>query len=123
SAQSWLTVFESMTDHRERLATLAHLWNQCEREDRHEIFGQFLTLIAGAGAQHTGVKAADFTEEMMVSLPMDNYEDLVPVDTWMAFFRQISREQKVEGFRRMWKATEEREKNVIVNDLRHFFLE
>lgn len=43
---------------------------------RHEIFGQFLSLIAGAGAQHTGVKPEDFTEEMMVSLPMDNYDDL-----------------------------------------------
>ena len=43
---------------------------------RHEIFGQFLSLIAGAGVQHTGVKPEDFTEEMMVSLPMDNYDDL-----------------------------------------------
>lgn len=43
---------------------------------RHDIFGQFLSLIAGAGAQHTGVKPEDFTEEMMVSLPMDNYDDL-----------------------------------------------
>lgn len=43
---------------------------------RHEIFGQFLSLIAGAGTQHTGVKPEDFTEDMMVSLPMDNYEDL-----------------------------------------------
>lgn len=43
---------------------------------RHEIFGQFLSLIAGAGSQHTGVKPEDFTEEMMVSLPMDNYDDL-----------------------------------------------
>lgn len=46
--------------------------------DRYQIFVQFLELIAGAGAaaNHTGVKPADFTEEMMVSLPMDNYEDL-----------------------------------------------
>lgn len=45
---------------------------------RHQIFVQFLELIAGAGAtaNHTGVKPEDFTEEMMVSLPMDNYEDL-----------------------------------------------
>lgn len=46
------------------------------RSHRHEIFRQFLSLIAGAGTQHTGVKPEDFTEEMMVSLPMDNYEDL-----------------------------------------------
>lgn len=44
--------------------------------DRHQIFIQFLALIAGAGASHTGVKPENFTEEMMVSLPMDNYEDL-----------------------------------------------
>lgn len=50
------------------------LWNNSRR--RHEIFGQFLSLIAGAGTQHTGVKPEDFTEEMMVSLPMDNYDDL-----------------------------------------------
>eukprot|EP00752_Nemacystus_decipiens_P005211 g4730.t1 len=123
SVDAWIVVFESMSDSRERLSTLAHLWNQCERPDRHDIFGQFLSLIAGAGAQHTGVKPEDFTEEMMVSLPMDNYEDLKPVDTWMAFFRGLSREDKVQGFRRMWNATEDREKNVIVNDLRHFFLE
>ncbi|CAN0433362.1 unnamed protein product, partial [Hapterophycus canaliculatus] len=65
-----------MSDSRERLSTLAHLWNQCETPDRHEIFGQFLSLIAGAGTHHTGVKPEDFTEDMMVSLPMDNYEDL-----------------------------------------------
>eukprot|EP00903_Cladosiphon_okamuranus_P009141 g8734.t1 len=123
SVDAWIFVFESMSDSRERLSTLAHLWNQCETPDRHEIFRQFLSLIAGAGAQHTGVKPEDFTEEMMVSLPMDNYEDLKPVDTWMAFFSGLSRGDKVQGFRRMWNATEDREKNVIVNDLRHFFLE
>ncbi|CAM9578520.1 unnamed protein product [Ectocarpus sp. 4 AP-2014] len=123
SVDAWVLVFESMSDSRERLSTLAHLWNQCETPDRHEIFGQFLSLIAGAGTQHTGVKPEDFTEEMMVSLPMDNYEDLKPVDTWMAFFTGLAREEKVQGFKRMWEATEDKEKNVIVNDLRHFFLE
>ncbi|CAM9807883.1 unnamed protein product [Pylaiella littoralis] len=78
SFDAWITVFESMSDSRERLSTLAHLWNQCQTKDRrvHEIFGQFLSLIAGAGTQHTGVKPEHFTEEMMVSLPMDNYDDL-----------------------------------------------
>ncbi|CAM9759305.1 unnamed protein product [Ectocarpus sp. 6 AP-2014] len=132
SVDAWILVFESMSDSRERLSTLAHLWNQCEMPDRHEIFGQFLSLIAGAGTQHTGVKPEDFTEDMMVSLPMDNYEDLkasqretmrLPVDTWMAFFRGLAREEKVQGFKRMWESTEDKEKNVIVNDLRHFFLE
>lgn len=123
SLDAWIEVFEAMEDPRERLATLAHLWNQCEGPDRHKIFCQFLSLIAGAGTEHTGVKSKDFTEEMMVSLPMDNYLDLAPVDTWMAFFREISCEEKVWAFKRMWEATEDREKNVIVNDLRHFFLE
>ena len=43
---------------------------------RHHIFREFLSLISGAGTTHTGVHAEDFTEEMMVTLPMDNYEDL-----------------------------------------------
>eukprot|EP00904_Undaria_pinnatifida_P001203 jgi/Undpi1/11083/HiC_scaffold_30.g13381.m1 len=123
SVEAWIAVFESMSDSRERLSTLAHLWNQCELQDRHHIFGQFLTLIAGAGRTHTGVHPEDFTEDMMVSLPMDNYEDLKPVDSWMAFFRGLSREEKVRGFKLMWDVTEDGEKNVIVNDLRHFFLE
>ena len=32
--QAWILVFESMSDSRERLSTLAHLWNQCETPDR-----------------------------------------------------------------------------------------
>lgn len=32
--QAWIVVFESMSDSRERLSTLAHLWNQCETPDR-----------------------------------------------------------------------------------------
>lgn len=123
SVEAWIVVFESMSDSRERLSTLAHLWNQCELQDRHQIFGQFLSLIAGAGKTHTGVHPEDFTEDMMVSLPMDNYEDLKPVDSWMTFFGGLSREDKVRGFKLMWDVTEEPEKNVIVNDLRHFFLE
>ena len=34
--QAWIAVFESMSDSRERLSTLAHLWNQCELQDRCE---------------------------------------------------------------------------------------
>lgn len=34
--QEWITVFEAMSDSRERLSTLAHLWNQCETPDRWE---------------------------------------------------------------------------------------
>lgn len=45
-------------------------------KNRHHILREFLSLISNAGAEHTGVHAEDFTEEMMVPLPMDNYEDL-----------------------------------------------
>lgn len=55
---------------------------------RHHIFGQFLTLIAGAGRTHTGVHPEDFTEDMMVSLPMDNYEDL-KVSSQNTFYESI----------------------------------
>lgn len=54
-------------------------------KSRHQIFGQFLTLIAGAGSAHTGVKLADFTEERMVPLPMDNYEDLKVGRSYVSF--------------------------------------
>lgn len=30
-----------------------------------------------------------------------NYRTLQPVETWMAFFRGLSRAEKVEGFKRM----------------------
>ncbi|CAM9522730.1 unnamed protein product [Ectocarpus sp. 12 AP-2014] len=124
SVDAWILVFESMSDSRERLSTLAHLWNQCEKPDRHEIFGQFLSLIAGAGTQHTGVKPEDFTEDMMVSLPMDNYEDLkAKVDGAPKGEEFCPRDTREPRFRIVWESTEDKEKNVIVNDLRHFFLE
>lgn len=57
------------------LLLLAMLHSSMEK-NRHQILREFLSLISDAGAEHTGVHAEDFTEEMMVPLPMDNYEDL-----------------------------------------------
>ncbi|CAM9206905.1 unnamed protein product [Choristocarpus tenellus] len=126
TVEEWLTVFECIPDSRERLCTLAHFWNHCGRDERYKIFGRFLILIAGKGSdqvQHTGVKHEDFTTEMMVPLPMDNYQDLDPVENWMLFFSSLNKVDKVNVFEKMWMATNEAEKDVIVNDLRHFFLE
>ncbi|CAM9991137.1 unnamed protein product [Discosporangium mesarthrocarpum] len=81
SIEAWLTVFSCVPDSRERLCTLAHFWNHCGVDERYQIFGRFLSLIAGEGGNkthtaHTGVKHEDFGSEMMVSLPMENYQDL-----------------------------------------------
>uniref|UniRef100_A0A6V1NCR2 Uncharacterized protein n=1 Tax=Heterosigma akashiwo TaxID=2829 RepID=A0A6V1NCR2_HETAK len=119
--EQWVKLFGMLEDPRERMMQLALFWNASSPAERQSIFHRFLAIISGA-AMTDAVAKEEFTEDKMVELPMDNYEDMQKTDAWVDFYTSQDSAAKLDVFEKTWDATTDQEKNIIINDLKHFFL-
>lgn len=107
-----------LTDKRERLSTLAHLWNDSTREDRHKYFQVFLSLISGDGKVNPAAEV--FTVDFMVDMPMDNYLDLPrhQVAGWCDYVQAVTSERRLALFQQMWYKLSSEEHNDVIQDFK-----
>lgn len=121
----WILTFTCLPDPRQRLHCLAIFWNASTEQERHDIFSKFLERISvvSTDTAHTGIKASDFPTSSMIPLPIDNYTDLVPEEAWLKFWGRQSSSARVETCEQMWLVISPEERDIIIEDMRHFFLE
>lgn len=115
--------FRLLSDQRERLSTLAHLWNESSAEERFAFFQLLLALIGGAGdLPEELVDSGVMQPSMMLAMPLDNYPDFprLRLVAWMDFFRGLPLEEKVEAFRQIWTALTSKEQHEVIVDMRLF---
>jgi len=121
TVEDWIKLFKTLENPKERMLQLAEFWNSSRPEERLTIFHKFLAIIGGAHFTQA-IGSEEFTIEKMVELPMDNYADMERNENWLHFYRSQSPEDKLVTFEKTWEITTDTEKNIIVNDLKHFFL-
>ena len=125
----WLSIFTTQSDARLRLGVMASFWNEGTKAERLLIFFRFLAIIGGdtATSSANGDSSlldslkADFTEDRMTDLPLDNYSDLEIPEQWIKYFKDLSPDNKGEYFEAMYKTLSETEKTLVINDLRYFY--
>lgn len=115
-----LNRYSLLTGTREKLSTLAHFWNISSQVERLAHFKFFLNMISGGGG--LPAQAAEVTVEMMMPMPMQNYEDLPrgDIEPWCSFFESCSSEEKTMILEQVWNKLSDKEQNDVVVDMRMF---
>jgi tetratricopeptide (TPR) repeat protein len=123
SRDYFMAAYTCMPTSHHRLFILASFWNACTKVERHSVLGRFLDVLHVGEQSHVGLSA--FSAEMMQNLPMDNYVDFAgQYGQWVEYFCSLATEaEKVRLMESMWEAASEEEKDTIVQDLKHFFLD
>ena len=112
-------IFKDYGDLRMRMATLARLWNVSSEPSRHAIFSRFLDIITG---ETGGVSGGDYAVSDMKELPIKNYEDLpIPENLLMFYGALPNAEEEIRVFEALFVSCSEREKTLVIQDLRFFF--
>jgi tetratricopeptide (TPR) repeat protein len=119
----WLSIFTTQSDVRLRLGVMASFWNEANKSERLQIFYRFLSIIGGVSATDDQLELlkANFTEDRMTDLPLDNYSDLEIPEHWIIYFRELHPDNKGEYFEAMFKSLHESEKTLVINDLKYFY--
>lgn len=111
--------YRLLSESRERLSILAHLWNESTKLERASHFACFLKLIGGA----TAIDEPSINPDNMIDMPMHNYADLPAsrIPSWISYFRGLSSENKTDLLARVWGILNSQEQNAVIVDLRSFF--
>jgi hypothetical protein len=122
SVEDLLRRYQLFSDKRERLSTLAHFWNDSSSEERLSFLLLLLKIISGAGAL-SDASLEVLTPEMMVDMPLQNYNDLPRsrLSNWFDFFKELPSEEKQIVFRSIWDHLNAEEKNDIITDMKALF--
>lgn len=123
SASDLVERYKLLSEKRERLSTLAHLWNASTKEERLGFFKLLLALIGGQGMNPDQVlQEKEVAAEDMVDMPLDNYPDF-PRDrlaNWIDYFQSQEAEAKTEIFKTLWSTLKSAEQNDVILDMRIF---
>lgn len=123
SRQDLVARYKLLRDSRERLSTLAHMWNDSTPEERLSFFRLLLSLIAGAGEAHDDLlHSNELQAESMMDMPLDNYPDFPRehLGAWMDYFRALSSDEKCAVIRELWFSLNSAEQNAVILDMRLF---
>jgi hypothetical protein len=120
SIDDMMNRYALLKDSREKLSTLAHFWNISSQEERLAHFRFFLNMISGGGG--LPAQAAAVTVDMMMPMPMHNYEDLprANIEPWCAFFECCDPAEKTLILEQIWNKLSGKEQNDVVMDMRLF---
>lgn len=112
--------YKLLTNSRERLSTMAHFWNESTQEERFHHFQFLLSVIGGEGELSELNRRV--TAEMMMAMPLQNYEDLPRsrIESWCDYFRSLGIEEKTSLFKSIWDNLAASERDAVVADLKLF---
>jgi hypothetical protein len=83
-------------------------------------FHFLITLIGGDGDISSYNKS--ITEDFMVPMPLNNYEDLPrsAIGLWCDFFQSLPPPLKIELLEKLWHSLTDKEQTLVITDLRVF---
>ena len=112
--------YELLDDSRDKLSTLAHFWNASTNEERHNHFRFLISVIGGESDMSEQNK--NITANMMVAMPLQNYEDKQrsAIELWCQFFESLDPESKTLLLVRIWSVLGDAEQHAVIVDLRLF---
>ena len=112
--------YELLDDSRDKLSTMAHFWNASTREERHNHFRFLISVIGGESDMSEQNK--NITADMMVPMPLQNYEDKQrsAIELWCQFFESLDPESKTLVLVRIWSVLSDAEQHAVIVDLRLF---
>lgn len=110
-----------MTDTREKLSTVAYLWNKSSPAERKMQLGKLFTLIGGLNPPDL----ATIDDGSLTALPMDGYSDLPEsrIPAFTSYFESLDAEGKTGFMEAMWKALSGVEQAQAIGDLRSLYEE
>jgi tetratricopeptide (TPR) repeat protein len=119
-----LSRYSVLSDKRERLSTLAHFWNDSNKEERFGFFQLLMGIIGGeSGASNMIIERV--TSDVMADMPLHNYTDLPRerVALWCDYFKNsLDMEGKNLVFQAIWnKLLTTEEKTDIIMDMKLLF--
>ena len=102
---------------REKLSTLAHLWNISTKEERLAHFYYFLQLIGGS--TEIAPVYLDMTPDLMPDMPMQNYIDLPleSIPAWTTYFNALLSESKTDLLKQMYTSLDNYNQGLVIKDL------
>jgi hypothetical protein len=120
SEDDFISRYKLLIDPREKLSTLAHFWNCSNQQERYSHFTRFLSMIGGEGELSEETKAIEV--EMMMAMPMNNYEDLSidKIQLWVDFFNALDSSGKTGLLEKVWNLLTSQEQTAVVLDLKQF---
>lgn len=105
---------------REKLSTMAHLWNESSKAERLSHFHYFLQLVGNS--PEIAEVYRSMTPEQMPDMPMHNYVDL-PIEnipSWRSYFATLSAADKTELLKSMYTSLNTNEQGLVIQDLSVF---
>lgn len=115
--KDFLERYSLLPTSRERLSTMAHLWNESTKKERLAHFHYFLQLVGGT--QEIAERYRDMKPEQMPDMPMHNYADLTLdlIPSWCAFFKSLSGTHKTAVLKQMYNSLTSAEQTLVIQDL------
>jgi tetratricopeptide (TPR) repeat protein len=110
-----------MTDTRERLSTVAYLWNRSSPAERKIQLGKLFTLIGGLNPPNI----ATIDDSSLIALPMEGYSDLPEsrIPAFTTHFESLDADGKTAFMEAMWKSLSGVEQARALEDLRSLYEE
>jgi hypothetical protein len=110
-----------MTDTRERLSTVAYLWNRSSPAERKVQLAKLFTLIGGLNPPNV----ATIDDSSLTALPMDGYSDLPEsrIPAFTTYFESLDADGKTDIMEALWKSLSGVEQAQALGDLRSLYEE
>lgn len=107
-----------LTNKRDRLSTLAYLWNISSTQSRYNFIKLLFEVVSTLKNFISEESLASIPHTFFSEMPMDNYADLPQerIHEWCRFYKRISEGEKEELLKRIWlNLTREEQKDVVLD--------